>query len=453
MNAIEIDIPLLIGGLLALIWIRFRKPVYFFQVACQFVGTLWGQYSLGISWSLAKLVPFLAITTVDKIQIPNSRMFLPFMAYTIFCGLLFSMFWNIPDGVSFGYGYGRIWIQLATFIPLAFTARAFAGAMTQKKGVLLMWKALMLLGIAHGIAFLYQYAASSFGLPYIGISRAHGLSMESGGDVAAFAIEGGQVILRPGGLAGEPKSVAVIFGIILLTGLIAGKPQNISKQWLTIASISMLLSLIGFVGAFSTSCFIAFISVYVALVSLRLVRFSSMILSIPLLAILIVGSNYILSILDLPTLIDLISIRTVERLGDDFAMDGPVEIAIQIMSQEPLVLFFGTGIGGGSFRIMEFMREVFKYAYSPNIGLIALLFELGLVGTLLLLLPYSFLVILVARKIHSCNFSDDKWSLKFLLILSLSTMIFILSGTGIALGYSLAVGSILSASQFLSLKK
>jgi hypothetical protein len=453
MNTVEIDIPLLVGGLIALIWIRFRKPVYFFQVACQFVGTLWGQYSLGISWSLAKLVPFLAITTFDNIQIPNSRLFLPFMAYTIFCGLLSSIFWNIPNGVSFAYGNGRIWMQLATFLPLALTARNFAGAMTQKQGVLLMWKTLMLLGIAHGIAFLYQYAASLLGLPYIGISRAHGLSIESESNFAAFVIESGQIVLRPGGLAGEPKTVAVLFGIILLTGLIAGKPQNVSKQWLTIASVSILLSLIGFIGAFSTSCFIAFISVYLALVSLRLVRFSSMILSIPILAIIIVGSNYILSVLELPTLIDLMSIRTVDRLTNDAEMDRPVKIAIQIMSQEPLVLFFGTGIGGGSFRIMEFMKEVFEYSYSPNIGLVVLLFEWGLVGSLLLLLPYCFLVILVVKKLHSCSFSNDKWILKFLLILSLSAMGFMLSGSGIAIGYPLAVGSILGASQFLRLQK
>lgn len=450
MNIIELDIPLLIIGLAALIWIRLYKPTYVFQVACQFVGTLWAQYSWGVSWSLGKLVPFLSASSPMGKHLRHGQLFLPFIVYTFVFGIASSFFWSIPNSVEFAYGHGRIFVQLVSFITLVLTAKAFAIAMSDERGVILMWKALMLLGLVHGIAFIYQYIAAQWGLPYIGISRAHGLTSESGvADFAAFAADGGMAILRPGGLAGEPKSAAVVFGIIILTGLISGLPQNISKSWEKLARISVVLSSICFVGTFATSGFIGFMVAYVLFWPLGIVRLSSAIKMLSIVMIIIFGYGYLSSVLGLPGLMDLMTLRTTDRLSGGAEMDPPVAAAIEILSQDWLVLFFGTGIGGGSFYIMEFIGQIFEYALSPNIGFIALLLEFGLIGGSLMLLPFTGLIILLVRKMHSPNSFAAIWNIRFLLVLGLSTMILILAGSGIALGFPLAIGSILGASQFV----
>lgn len=454
MNVIEIDILLLVAGLAGLIWMRFRSSQNLFQVACQFVGTFWAQYSLVVSWSLGKLVPFISATSIKRGRLKYEYLFIPFVIYVFVFGFYSSLFWNVPDGVSFAYGEGRIYVQLITFLSLALTARSYAFAVSNDDGVILMWKGLMLLGVVHGAAFLYQYVASIFGLPYIGISRAHGLTLDAGSlDVAAFSTEGGVDILRPGGLAGEPKTVSVVFGLVLLVGIVVGLPHNITKLWKRLALIGVVLSLIGFVGAFSTSGFIGFCAIYVALIFLRVVKPQGVFRFVVYLLSFLVVATYVLDSLELPGLAKLLSARTIERVSDGAEIDPPVEMALQVLSNDPMVLLVGTGIGGGSFRIMELMGQVFEYSYSPNIGLVNILFEFGVIGVCLLLLPFCFLIIVSAFTIPgNCN-KIKTWNIRFLLVLSLASMVFMLTGSGIPLGFPLAIGSIIGASQYLKATK
>lgn len=445
MNAITLDTPLLLGGLLWLLWLRFYAPAYRFQLACQFVGTIWAQYTFVLSWSLAKLVPILSATTWDSRHIRKASLFVPFVVYTIIGGLISSMFWKVPADVSYAYGEGRLWVQLATFLSLVLCTRAYAATFLNAETPLLMWKVVVSIGIIHGLAFLYQYFALVVGLPVIGISRAHGLTLNDAvGDVAAFNV-GNIDILRPGGLAGEPKTVATLFGIVLVTLFACGNPIKNNKKWNLLYKLSLAFSGICFVASFSTSAYAGFFASIIGVILMGLVRLTTVVKGVFAALLLISVIQSVLFYADLPNLTDLFTMRFFDRIAElkMGGLDPPVEAAIQILITKPQILLFGTGIGGGTFYIQQYLGSSFEYTFTPNVGAIALLLEHGLSGTLLLLGPYFFLFNKVRLKILAGSF-NPLWERKLLLSLSLSSMILMLSGSGIALGYPLAMGSLLA---------
>jgi hypothetical protein len=330
---------------------------------------------------------------------------------------------------------------------LVLTTRAFAIAMSNKDGPTLMWKALILASIVHGVASIYQYIAALFNLPFIGISRTHDLTLEQGvADIAAFEYDSGVIVLRPGGLAGEPKTAAVVFGINLFTVLLSRIPPGIPNKWIYLSNLSIAMSAIGFIGAFSTSAVISFSIAYIVFLMTGLARLSKFFKQFFITILLFICIDFLLDTYSLPSLRELLLIRSVDRIGSE-NLDEPVEAAIRLISQNPDILFFGTGIGGGSFYIMDYLGHIFQYALTPNVGLIALLLEFGLTGTLLMLAPFVILATLTIRNSNRYVDWQNNWQRRFLLILGLSTMLFMLGGSGIALGYPLAIGSILAASQ------
>jgi len=438
-----LDLPLLIGGLGVLLWLRLTAPAYKFQIACQFVGTLWAQYSNVISWSLAKLVPFIAASTLSRSKVQDASLFVPYIIYSILVGLFSSLFWDIPSTANFAYGEGRILVQIIVFGSLVLATRSFASALIESDAPLLLWKALMLIGLVHGTAFIYQYLASVFGFPLIGISRAHGLTIDAySGDVAAFAV-GDLEILRPGGLAGEPKTVVVLFGIVLTVGAIAKMPPKISDRWRRLATCSLLFSVIGFIGAFSTSGFVGLALAFTALTGFALINLRKYLFVIVSLLAAYGLTNYLLGYVNLPSIAELLSLRITDRIVSG-EVDAPVAASLEVLSGNVLILLIGTGLGGGTFYIQSILNEAFEYALAPNIGAVALLLEYGLIGTLLFGIPFLLLAVKARDQIRFLGLTSA-WEQTFLVVLGLSTMSFMLTGSGIALGYPLAIGGILGA--------
>lgn len=444
MTSITLDIPLLIIGIIVLIWMRFKSPPYEFQVACQFIGTIWAQYSFGLSWSIQKIAILFSATDFRQ----NYRryyfgLFFPLVLYVIIGGVALSFFWPVPQQTNFLYGEGRIIVQLGLFIGLVFATRAFGHAMCQEAGPILLWKALVLLGLMHGLASIYQYLALSLNLPLLAISRAHGLTLDGGvGDIAAFTIDGGDVILRPGGLAGEPKTAAVIYGMIIISLLGVPRPGSIEKKWKNLCIFSILFSIFGFIVASSTSGFISLVFAFLLLLLFNVIKIKNYFLILLIFSIIIFITDYILYRNNLPSFSALFGSRVTDRLisGEN---DPPVQAAIDIMSSNLFVLLFGTGIGGSTFYIQELMNSNFEYTHTPNIGIIAILIENGLVGLLLLLVPF-FLLFLHARNATLKN-DQQSWEIRFLLAIATSVMIFMMAGSGISMGYPIAVGAILAA--------
>lgn len=436
MNVITLDIPLLFIGIIILLWYRFKKKEIEFQLLCQLISTFQAQYSFGVAWSLGRLTPILSATSFAPKTKTGLISYMPFVYYVFISSVISSYFWHIPEGVSFFYGEGRLLVQLFNFSCLALSTNALTNVLINPEAVVLFWRWFRVTAIFHGLASLYQLIATNIGLPLIGISRAHGLTQDANlGDVAAFASDKGFDILRPGGLAGEPKTVAVIFGILIMCTISIGYSldKSLRDRCLTIAAF--LLSAIGFLAAFSTSAFagICFLTVIIIAISKGSERIK--IIKVILLLALCSLLYWLFFTNDsLESLFSLITQRTTGRFNEE--IDPPIEAAINALINNAYISIFGTGLGGSTFLVMEYLNETYEYSYAPSIGIVLILVESGIIGTFLFI---GVFIILSYKAFASCERSQES---KLLLIMGVSAMTLCLSGSGIYLGYPLAIACV-----------
>jgi len=278
----------------------------------------------------------------------------------------------------------------------------------------------------------------------IGISRAHNLAIDGKADIAAFVAKSGEDMIRPGGLAGEPKTAAVVFGIYLITSIFAGFPMNLSFYEKWIGKGAIILAVIGYLTAFSTSAFIGgSLAFFLLLWLLRKEVNSLKFFSIFILSLIIILVWKIVDLQHYENFLEALHSRTFERLINDFEFDPPIEACLNAMAHNLFILIFGCGMGGSSFIIMKYSNLYIEYAYAPNVMGMLLLTEYGIIGTLLLLIPFT----IIAKKSLFDKNRIEYWNVKYLFCMAISGIIIILSGSGIAMGEILSISCICAYSQ------
>lgn len=432
MNVISLDLFLLVAGLTVTIYFRFFKENYKFQAVCQLIGTFWAQYSYGVSFSLGRIVPFISGTRLRGDRGDVLRSFVPFVVYSVITTLIFSFFWKIPSGIQTFYGELRVLIQLAVFTSIVLNTLGLGKTITLPNAPLYLRNILSLAAAIHGLASVYQLVATEVGLPVIGISRAHLQDL----DVGIFE-SGESLVYRVGGLAGEPKTVAVIFGIHLLCMIFVPAPESWTRHRLLLEYATGLLSASCFVLSYSTSAYVAIIVAILILTwrfrneaGLRFLKIAVFSLAVVLIVLIFLGNMGNFS-----DVLGYMRLRTVDRFFSG-EVDPPVAASIELLQDDSRTLFLGTGMGGSSFSIMRYMGAPWDLSYAANIGIILLLVESGVIGTLLLLWPCWKLY----RIKLPVNGHQHYWDCRFLLCIGVATLIFQLLGSGIYLGYPLAIG-------------
>lgn len=435
MNIINLDLILLVIGLPFVLWTWMFRPRRFASQISLFSSTVQAQYSWLVSWSLAKFCIFLLALDGTRQRPIGLAPFLPYVGYVVLSSGIASFFWDVPPGVSFFYGEARIFVSLVNFTLLVLSTMSLAVAFAGSRGGMTLWYGLRWLSIVHGVFFIYQYVAMALGLPLIGISRAFNLTLDDRvADVAAFVSGSGLEILRPGGLAGEPKTVAVIFGIALFTTLHLGHQLDSKRHEKNLTLCAALFSFFCFFAAFSTSAFFglgaAFVGTTLVLKKKYLFKTGKKLLLSILLASLV-----LLSYFSVDDFLSLLSERTTGRLGD--ALDLPVEASLHAMLNSVPIALFGTGEGGSSFIIMKYLKIPFEFAYAPNIGFIRLAVENGLIGLILFFLAYARLTKRALLMLRS-----DQSGIRLLFFTtSISAMSLCMSGSGIPLGLPLSIAT------------
>jgi hypothetical protein len=439
MNVINLDIFLLIIGIPFILWIWVFRYRHLASQISLFTSTVLAQYSWLISWSLAKFCLFILAFDGLRRRPAGLSPFLPYVYYVLVASLLSAFFWEIPSGVSFFYGQARIFLSLLNFMLLVFATMSLSIALSGPKDGKTFWIGLRWIAVIHGVFFLYQYFAALIGLPLIGISRAHGLTLNNEiADVAAFVTGSGLEILRPGGLAGEPKTVAVVFGILLLSIVYVGHQFDSNKNERLLTIISSLLSFFCFFAAFSTSAFFGLSAAFLFMVVVLRAKYFIKIF-FRLLFLIISATIVLLLIFPISEFITLLSERTIDRLEGQ--LDPPVEASIDAIMNSIFIALFGTGEGGSSFIVMKYLSTTFEYSYAPNIGIIRLLVENGFVGAFLFFGAYAILAKKALLKIHL----DQSLTRRLFLTISISTMFLCMAGSGILLGIPLSIASIYAA--------
>lgn len=439
MNVVSLDLALLGLGIPFLLWVwRFRPRPLAGQLSL-FSSTVQAQYSWLVSWSLAKFCIF--VLAIDGLRRRPAALapFIPYVVYVVVGSLAASLFWNIPDGVDWFYGDGRLLVSLFNFSLMALSTMSLAAAFTAPGGGITFWRGLRWLAVVHGLVFLYQYLAMVLGWPLIGISRPHGLTAEEGvADIAMFVSDSGVEILRPGGLAGEPKAVATIFGIILFAILHLGRQLDRTRKERALTICAAILSFFCFFAAFSTSAYFGMGAAFVvAATALRGRHFDKIVRRLLLLAVPAVVVLFAYSSAN--DVLSIASERTVDRLSSP--QDPPVEASLRAMENSIPVALFGTGQGGSSFLVMSYLNSSFEYAYAPNIGFVLLAVESGIIGLLLFFGGYAIL----GRRALSILRADASGIRLLFFTASISAMILCLSGSGIPLGMPLSIAAMYAA--------
>lgn len=442
MNIIAFDTPVFWLVTLLLLYALLRFGYQRLILAMHSAVTFGAGFSFIVNWTFGKVLPILAIPYAFRKGKTGLVIFSGFVAYVFLNTIIQSFFWDIPVGVQFAYGEGRFAVQLFNFSMAALLTRATVLALNDGRQVQVFWRMFTYAMLIHGLASLYQLLAGSFGLPLLGISRPFDLAMSGQvADVAMFGTESGQSVYRPGGLAGEPKGVAVLYGIYLTGYLFGGSSLLLSQRDRLISRAAFLLALLGFIAAFSTSAFIGIIPVaLVCLYVWGIGKFTKTAFYLLLFLLISVPLWALVSSISLDDFYRIMELRTTGRF-DNGELDLPVAASIDEIRTNPLVALFGTGAGGSSFVIMKYLNQAFDYAYAPNVGIVFILVEHGLFGLLLLFVPYALLFLNATRR--SKRSRDPNITL--LCAISISTFLLCLVGSGYAFGYPLAIASAAAA--------
>lgn len=447
MTVLSLSAPIAIGAVLLLLYILIRRGKREFVLAAQAISTLSAQTSFVVTLSIGRLLPIALAPLGLNRRRSGLAAWLPFVGYAFVATLIGAWTWDIPSGVSFMYGQGRVFVSLFNFLMLVLVSRAIALALVDHQSVRMLWTYFSWVVLLHGLASLYQLIAVRVGLPVIGISRPFGLTAhDAAGDVAAFVTAAGDVITRPGGLAGEPKSVAVVFGMYIVCYLFGARELAKTKRARLTEMATFGLAILGFLAAFSTS---AIVGLCVALVLCLLVqggdRFKSGIVYAALLGAIAfaVWSHWTQT--SAGNFDAILMERTTDRIVGT-PMDAPVQASLDAIRSNSWILIFGTGLGGSSFITMRWLGESFSYAYAPNIAIVLSLVELGCIGTILLLLPFLHVLLKLAPRLRHQAVSAEALTL---VALSISTLLMYLASSGLPLSVPLAVGAIAGAKRLV----
>jgi hypothetical protein len=144
--------------------------------------------------------------------------------------------------------------------------------------------------------------------------------------------------------------------------------------------------------------------------------------------------------ISLDDFVQIMELRTTGRFADN-EIDLPVAASVNEIINNPLVALFGTGAGGSSFVIMRHLNQIFAYSYAPNVGMVFILVEHGVVGLLLLFIPYALVFFKAAKRSRRTR----EPSVMLLCAVSISTLIFCLVGSGYEFGYPLAIAAAVAA--------
>lgn len=441
MSGVSLSLPLFLIGICVLVygWLRLRADQ--FHSLAFAVSLLSGFVTAGVVWRLDRLAPLAMVARLPRRVSGELPALAPFVIYAVFATLVFSRFWNVPDQVSLAYGDLRFLVQLfnlAGLVACTITvSRSFLRGMAMQDLVQVIWWFTAI----NVLVVVYQYVVLVVpSLPQIGMSRSYDEDVR----LASFS-QGELNIFRPGALTGEPKALASIMVLYLVTwaaGVNFGNrgpigPTN-SRRLAVAALVVILLT-------FSTT---ALVTLTLAVFGVRLanagegsdlraLRRLSLIVVFIILAVIGV-------VLWLPSGegVDMLTERYIGRLqGFTDDQKGLDQIALMVWSESLSRIVYGTGMGGISFEMMRYIDANWALAYAPNIGSVVVLCDLGLLGLGLLLIPLVRLV-LRSRKMQRHRPDPMRRAARSI---GLCLCILWLAGSGPSLGLAVGLGLLASA--------
>lgn len=385
-------IALCVGQFVAVIKGRLVAVTYYLCVAPINYFNVWYHGS----WDTARLCGAILIVGLavkgDRGKAdptPRRGLFLALAVLGIVVTVVGQFFWPV-DAMAAGtpiYGRLRAVLQIINWLITLGVAWQIGRAFTvpgafQKARTGFLIAALLLCG--YGV---YQYVALQTGLPTTGIRRPFESTTTSvvQEEFASYTLSGRE-IFRPGSLIGEPKGLggACVFWVaLILTVYVEGKGTPAINFLMTLVLLALFLTA-------STSawfgCLGGFFLAY--LVFLRRGEKGLMAaLRVPLLAFMLLLSAAAIFRWDVvkSTAEDILEARITSRI-ESAVGDLPEEVARKVLAERPHLLVTGTGLGGISFYIAEYLGGNQPFVLFPNNGVLGIICNIGLIGLGLILL-------------------------------------------------------------------
>jgi len=308
-----------------------------------------------------------------------------FFAYIAVITFVGSLFWPIEamSGRSSAYGSVRWVIQVVNWAIIVGVGWQIALALREKGAFDKVRRWLILLGMFHCSVALYQVVAFWTGLPMAGIRRvASGVGLDASGPHLAMATIGGLPLYRATSFAGEPRGLAAV-SMLWIAALITLYYEGRSN---TRTHLALLLSLLVLILTLSTSGWGTFFFCLALMFFLSARQKKSGFLALFWILLL---PGVLLTADSMGWLPGGISVKEVfakrwtQRMVNPLN-DAPVEETLDVLSNNPRFIPFGTGSGGMSFYIAQ-NRGGEELILAATVGWVNYLGDIGLVGILLMI--------------------------------------------------------------------
>ncbi len=240
---------------------------------------------------------------------------------------------------------------------------------------------------------LYQYIAYKSNLPLTGIIR-NNIVDRGIEEVALFRL-GEDMIFRINSFAGEPKAFASF--LVLLFVFIISQYLTREKRFDQNTVIVCILISLCYYMTYSTSAYFTMLGVVVLFLLCKDISEFRVVFVLS-------GIAAIFYFIWGDVLEEVIKVRLLDRIEGE--QDLPVTVTMNYLLENPRFLIAGLGSGGVSFYLAEIIGGLARMkAFTPNIGIVYMLSEGGIIGLVLLIVPYvGVWWKLVTKQLHNEHF-------------------------------------------------
>ncbi len=232
------------------------------------------------------------------------------------------------------------------------------------------------IALFHCVYGIYQYFAFKNNWPMTGIIRNN--TVDKGLEELAVVNIGGELIYRVNSFVGEPKTLAAL--LVMLMAFIMSKYLAGKTKLDMMTMIICFLMLICYYMTFSTSAYFTMLGLVVLFLLCKDISEFRIIF-------VLIGAAAIFYFIWGDSLDEIMTVRLIERMEDEH--DPPVTETMNYLLENPRFLIAGLGSGGISFYLAEILGGIARMkTFTPNVGIVYMLSESGIIGLVLLITPY-----------------------------------------------------------------
>lgn len=303
--------------------------------------------------------------------------FMLYIFYVIAVMAVMAFYWPLENfqGSPIHREY-RVFVQLLSWVIYVMLGALISWIYISKEDFDFFVNGCKYIALFHCFYGIYQFFAYKYNLPMTGIIRNN--IVDNGLEELAEFNLGGDMVFRVTSFAGEPKTLASL--LLAIAGLIMA--QHLSKKKSIDFFTVFVMTVMGicYFMTYSTSSYLmlgGLILLYLWCKDIRELRIVALLGAIAVIFLIFWGDK----------IGDIMEVRFYERIEGE--QDPPVACTMELLTNSWSYLILGLGSGGISFYLADMLGDLARYrTHTPNIGIVYMLSESGIIGLILLIVPF-----------------------------------------------------------------